>query len=817
VSTLGDPAEAPYQLAVLFLAVAVAVMLLAPRGLVSARTWVVGYLVVQFPVRGLFLLTAPKERPPIYAEFSPGVGLEHALVQALVQSLVGLALLAAAYLVALPRRRASAPPVVDVDLRSLRVYVLLLVAVLLLPLEAGTAGSSGTGGGFIVSLPGLMASGAAAAASYAFVQAPRQHLLPFLLALGYAGMRVVLLSSKLSLLACVVAIVISLTARSAHQHSRRSHAVRGLVVVLVAGLLAAYIFAVASGRDRNHGVVETLTEGAAAAVSRSYGADALMATNAHLDAGAQQLNGATFVEVAYSWVPRAVWPGKPKSFSIRFGEDVFSFSTGVGSEFFAPSYSGEWVLNFGTFGLLVGWLLFGLLLAWVDAMRSIAHRMLWLVPVVHLVEGSVVAQFWLAAPFLLGGYWVLRRVVWSDSERLDVISLHPVPAVEDVPRVGRDEVVVEAVMIGHEDDRVRGGQLGGGEVDPGDLPRDMLLDDVRVAGPDVRAKSEETVGDDGARGLPCVAGVSLVGQPQEQHPGAVDSGAPGVQTEHHPADDVVGHVVVDVVRQLDEPETLTQGAPHAPRQVARVDREAVATDPGAGGEGHEAERLGGGGVDGGPDVDPEIGGEHRELVDEGDVDVPEGVLEELGELGLARGRYGDGAGHQPVVELAHPFEGGVVDAGDDLGGVRQAPRGVPRIDALGAVAQEEVGAGTQPAAGLQDRADHLLGGAGVTGGLQHHQGTGPQVRGEGSGCGLDVGQVGGAVGERGRDGHDSSVEASTHGGAGGGDEPAGAQTLAEHLVADVLDVGPAGAQGIDPVVGDVVTGDHMTGLDGAHG
>lgn len=393
--------------AVVFLVAAVAVALIGPRGLVSARTWVIGYLVVQFPVRALFLLTAPKERPPIYAEFSPGVGLEAALVKALLQSLLGLLVLGAAYLLARPRATARRVPRFDAVLVPGRTVGLLLVAAALLPIEGGP--STGAGGGFILSMPGLAASGAAAAICYAFVQAPRRYAVLFVLALAYTASRVMMLSSKMALLSCVVAIVISLTGR-AQRRTGRVPVVRGLVVVLVGVLVALYVFAVSSGRSEGKGFADSLSEGTAAAVSRSYGVDAVMASNAHLDAGAEPLHGSSFIEVFYSWVPRAVWPDKPRSFSIRFGEEVFSFSSGVGSEFFAPSYSGEWLLNFGTIGLLLGWTLFGVLLARVDAMPSVAHRTLWLVSLVHLVEGSVVAQLWLAGPFILGGYWVLRRL-----------------------------------------------------------------------------------------------------------------------------------------------------------------------------------------------------------------------------------------------------------------------------------------------------------------------------------------------------------------------------------------------------------------------
>ena len=51
-------------------------------------------------------------------------------------------------------------------------------------------------------------------------------------------------------------------------------------------------------------------------------------------------------------------------------------------------------------------------------------------------------------------------------------------------------------------------------------------------------------------------------------------------------------------------------------------------------EAHVAERLRRRRVDRLPHVDAEIVGEHRQLVDQSDVDVPEGVLQQLRELGL---------------------------------------------------------------------------------------------------------------------------------------------------------------------------------------
>ncbi len=403
-----------------FLLVAVLVLLVRPRGLLSARTWVVGYLVLQFPVRALFLLTAPKERPPIYAEVSPGVGLEPALVTALLESILGLAVLGAVYVLGHQYWRPPTRPSMHVALRWQRAYLLLLVGAFMLPIEL-TAGS-GSSGAFIISLPGLAASGAAAVVCFAFVQSPGRWWPIFLLAVAYTAARVTLLSSKMALLAGLLAAVLSLVGRLQRRRGRLP-VVRGTIVVLVCLATASYIFAVGSGRSHGRGVADSVGQGAQAAVSRSYGVDAVVATNEHLARGARPLYGQSFVEIVYSWVPRAFWPDKPRSFSIRYGEDVFSFTQGVGREFFAPSYSGEWLLNFGVPGLVLGWMLFGLALARVDALASIPHRMLWLASLVHLVEGSVVAQFWLAAPFIVGGYWVLRR----DAVVPDALRLAPVP------------------------------------------------------------------------------------------------------------------------------------------------------------------------------------------------------------------------------------------------------------------------------------------------------------------------------------------------------------------------------------------------------
>ena len=50
---------------------------------------------------------------------------------------------------------------------------------------------------------------------------------------------------------------------------------------------------------------------------------------------------------------------------------------------------------------------------------------------------------------------------------------------------------------------------------------------------------------------------------------------------------------------------------------------------------HETKWFGAGRVDWLPNVDPQLIGEHREFIDQCNVDVPKGVFEQLGELRLS--------------------------------------------------------------------------------------------------------------------------------------------------------------------------------------
>jgi hypothetical protein len=140
----------------------------------------------------------------------------------------------------------------------------------------------------------------------------------------------------------------------------------------------------------------------------------------------------------------------------------------------------------------------------------------------------------------------------------------------------------------------------------------------------------------------------------------------------------------------------------------------------------------------------------------------------------------------------------LIDAADHLGRVLQPPGAVARVDALGAVAQVEVDAGPQAALGLEDGADHLGGGAGPGGGLQHDQAAGVQQAADHGGGRLDGAQVGRAVGERRGHRDDRHVEPAQLLGAGGDAVAAAVERCPHGGGGDVLHVGTAGGQAWRP-------------------
>src|SRR5437762_43554 len=133
-----------------------------------------------------------------------------------------------------------------------------------------------------------------------------------------------------------------------------------------------------------------------------------------------------------------------------------------------------------------------------------------------------------------------------------------------------------------------------------------------------------------------VAGVNPTSPPDYRRmtcaAGGTSAVAERVGDELH---DVRRHPAVDLIGERDEARLVALEA-QPPREVVRIGRQTMPTQPRPRVERHEAERLRGGGADHLPHRDAEAAAHDRELVHQGDVDRAERVLEELDHLSRLR-------------------------------------------------------------------------------------------------------------------------------------------------------------------------------------
>src|SRR5271165_2974717 len=138
------------------------------------------------------------------------------------------------------------------------------------------------------------------------------------------------------------------------------------------------------------------------------------------------------------------------------------------------------------------------------------------------------------------------------------------------------------------------------------------------------------------RRLAQIVDIFFVRHTQHQHAGAIHRLLVAVQRAGHGRQNVVGHVVVNLSGQLDEA-GLEIKLFRFPREIERVDGNAVPAQARAGIKGMEAERLGGGGFNDLPDIDAHAQTQQLEFVDQRDVDAAVNVLQQFGHF---RGRRG---------------------------------------------------------------------------------------------------------------------------------------------------------------------------------
>src|SRR5439155_26892863 len=120
-----------------------------------------------------------------------------------------------------------------------------------------------------------------------------------------------------------------------------------------------------------------------------------------------------------------------------------------------------------------------------------------------------------------------------------------------------------------------------------------------------------------------------------------------------------------------------------PGQIVGVDGDAMTADARAGVEGEKPEGLGGSGVDHLTGAYTQAAAHERELVRQGDVDVPEDVLVELGKLGHLRARDLDDLADDLAIEQDREPAAGRGDPADDLWDVADLEGRVAGVDPLG--------------------------------------------------------------------------------------------------------------------------------------
>jgi hypothetical protein len=157
-------------------------------------------------------------------------------------------------------------------------------------------------------------------------------------------------------------------------------------------------------------------------LSRFYGIDSIAVIIGHVRQTGHYLMGSSLAEVLYWFVPRAVWPGKPYTFSYTFGR-LFGGYVGWGEGSFATTtLFGELYFNFGILGVVAGSFIFGVfaravyayLIGKIQTKSAIILYAICLIQLVEFTEGPIGAHVALmsseVAPFL-----ILLCLTWAAS------------------------------------------------------------------------------------------------------------------------------------------------------------------------------------------------------------------------------------------------------------------------------------------------------------------------------------------------------------------------------------------------------------------
>ena len=173
--------------------------------------------------------------------------------------------------------------------------------------------------------------------------------------------------------------------------------------------------------------------------------------------------------------------------------------------------------------------------------------------------------------------------------------------------------------------------------------------------------------------------------------------------------------------------SLEAARPGLPRQVERIDRDAVAAQSRAGIEAHEAKRFRRSGIDDFPHVDLEPRAHESHLVHEPDVHAAKRVFEQLDHLGDLRGGDGHHVLEPLPVEMRRDLRARRRDAAHDLRDVSRVEARIAGVHASFGREREEEIASNLHARRLKERQNQLIGRARVGRALENDEHAAMQV------------------------------------------------------------------------------------------
>ena len=251
-------------------------------------------------------------------------------------------------------------------------------------------------------------------------------------------------------------------------------------------------------------------------------------------------------------------------------------------------------------------------------------------------------------------------------------------------------------------------------------------ENVRIVIFDHRTFGPEEVHDGISGGFAVVGHAGFVGNAEHKDPRSAQSAASGIHGLEQVVDHVIGHRAVDLSGQLDKAGVRSIFT-HFPREVIRIDRDAVSAHAGTRVESHEAVGLGLGRIDHFPDIDAHQIVNPLEFVDQGDVDEAKDVFGQFDGLGGVAVLDWNEFVDRVAVEFESALETGGGESADDFRNMAQHAVGIARILAFRGEGEVKIHAGLETRAFFEHGPQFLAGCSRVGAGFERDEHAAPQM------------------------------------------------------------------------------------------